>query len=66
VQVKATLEHLHKQENCVLEYWSHRKKKLDQCQQFVLFERSAKQVGISSYSSSCMVSFLCLGPGVDS
>jgi hypothetical protein len=27
----------------VLEHWSERKKRLDQCQQFVLFERSAQQ-----------------------
>lgn len=43
-QVKATLEHLHKQENTVLEYWTTRKKSLDQCQQYVTFEHSAKQV----------------------
>ena len=41
--VTATLDHLLQQENMVLEYWSMRKRKLDQCQQFVLFERSAKQ-----------------------
>lgn len=27
----------------MLEHWTQRKKRLDQCQQFVLFERSAKQ-----------------------
>jgi hypothetical protein len=43
----ATLDHLLKQENIVLEYWTHRKKRLDHCQQFVLFESSAKQVRIT-------------------
>ncbi|XP_074654482.1 kalirin-like isoform X2 [Tubulanus polymorphus] len=42
-QVKITLDQLLKQENLVLEYWTMRKRKLDHCQQFVLFERSAKQ-----------------------
>lgn len=27
----------------MLEYWTQRKKRLDQCHQYVLFERSAKQ-----------------------
>lgn len=42
-RVKAILEKLLSQENKVLEHWTQRKKRLDQCQQFVLFERSAKQ-----------------------
>uniref|UniRef100_T1IXB4 Uncharacterized protein n=1 Tax=Strigamia maritima TaxID=126957 RepID=T1IXB4_STRMM len=42
-QVKGILEQLLKQENQVLEYWTLKKKSLDQCQQFVLFEHSAKQ-----------------------
>lgn len=42
-RVKAILDKLLSQENQVLEYWTQRKKRLDQCQQFVLFERSAKQ-----------------------
>ncbi|XP_013406605.1 kalirin isoform X3 [Lingula anatina] len=42
-QVKATLEQLLQHENMVLEFWTLRKKRLDQCQQFVLFESSAKQ-----------------------
>lgn len=37
------LEKLLSQENKVLEHWTQRKKRLDQCQQYVLFERSAKQ-----------------------
>ncbi|ESO07374.1 hypothetical protein HELRODRAFT_191159 [Helobdella robusta] len=44
IQVQATLEHLHRQENTVLEFWTERKKKLDQCYQYVNFEYSAKQV----------------------
>ncbi|XP_031622402.1 kalirin isoform X2 [Contarinia nasturtii] len=42
-RVKSILDKLLAQENQVLEYWTARKKRLDQCQQFVLFERSAKQ-----------------------
>lgn len=42
-RVKGILEKLLSQENKVLEHWTQRKKRLDQCQQFVLFERSAKQ-----------------------
>lgn len=42
-RVKTILEKLLAQENKVLEHWTQRKKRLDQCQQFVLFERSAKQ-----------------------
>lgn len=37
------LEELLSKENRVLEYWTQRKKRLDQCHQYVLFERSAKQ-----------------------
>jgi hypothetical protein len=37
------LEKLLSQENKVLEHWTQRKKRLDHCQQYVLFERSAKQ-----------------------
>ncbi|KAK0088982.1 hypothetical protein PV325_009865 [Microctonus aethiopoides] len=42
-KVKSILEELLSKENKVLEYWTQRKKRLDQCHQFVLFERSAKQ-----------------------
>lgn len=42
-RVKSILDELLTQETQVLEYWTQRKKRLDQCQQFVLFERSAKQ-----------------------
>ncbi|XP_054274180.1 triple functional domain protein-like isoform X3 [Macrosteles quadrilineatus] len=42
-RVKAITDKLLSQENRVLEHWSERKKRLDQCQQFVLFERSAQQ-----------------------
>ncbi|EDV95637.1 GH15671 [Drosophila grimshawi] len=41
--VKTKLDKLLTQEYQVLEFWTLRKKSLDQCQQFVLFERSAKQ-----------------------
>ncbi|KAK6627027.1 hypothetical protein RUM44_009504 [Polyplax serrata] len=42
-RVKVILEQVLSQENKVLEYWTHRKKRLDQCQQYLLFERSAQQ-----------------------
>ncbi|KAL0129505.1 hypothetical protein PUN28_001638 [Cardiocondyla obscurior] len=42
-KVKNILEELVSKENKVLEYWTQRKKRLDQCHQYVLFERSAKQ-----------------------
>lgn len=37
------MEELLNKENKVLEFWTQRKKRLDQCHQYVLFERSAKQ-----------------------
>ena len=57
----ATLDQLLKQENVVLEFWTMRKKKLDQCHQFVLFERSAKQVRLSVCLYVCLSvnPFLC-------
>nr|XP_024216575.1 triple functional domain protein isoform X4 [Halyomorpha halys] len=42
-RVKVILDKLLSQENKVLEHWSSRKKRLDQCHQFVLFETSARQ-----------------------
>ncbi|XP_052122184.1 kalirin isoform X6 [Frankliniella occidentalis] len=42
-RVKTILDKLLSQENKVLDNWTHRKKRLDQCQQYVLFERSAQQ-----------------------
>merc|ERR1712083_794603 len=42
-KVKIILEKLLTQENRVLEYWTSKKKRLDQNQQYVLFERSARQ-----------------------
>ncbi|KAJ8320623.1 hypothetical protein KUTeg_002210 [Tegillarca granosa] len=41
--VKATLDQLLQQENMVIEYWTVKKRKLEQCHQYVLFEQSAKQ-----------------------
>uniref|UniRef100_A0A2K5D8T3 Trio Rho guanine nucleotide exchange factor n=1 Tax=Aotus nancymaae TaxID=37293 RepID=A0A2K5D8T3_AOTNA len=43
-QVKNILNELFQRENRVLHYWTMRKRRLDQCQQYVVFERSAKQV----------------------
>ncbi|CAH2304994.1 kalirin isoform X4 [Pelobates cultripes] len=42
-QVKAILSELLQRENRVLHFWTLKKRRLDQCQQFVVFERSAKQ-----------------------
>ena len=41
--MKVILERLLTQENHVLEFWTSKKKRLDQTQQFCLFERSARQ-----------------------
>ena len=38
------LDDLLRQEDRVLESWTQKKKRLDQCLQYVLFERSARQV----------------------
>ena len=45
VSISVTLNQLLEQENVVLEYWTLRKKDLDDCQKFVHFEQSAKEVG---------------------
>uniref|UniRef100_A0A672Q135 non-specific serine/threonine protein kinase n=1 Tax=Sinocyclocheilus grahami TaxID=75366 RepID=A0A672Q135_SINGR len=42
-QVKNILNELLQRENRVLHFWTMRKRRLDQCQQYVVFERSAKQ-----------------------
>ncbi|KAK9972958.1 hypothetical protein ABG768_023712 [Culter alburnus] len=42
-QVKAILSELLQRENRVLHFWTLKKRRLDQCQQYVLFERHAKQ-----------------------
>jgi len=39
-----TLDQLLKQENIVLEFWTTKKRRIDQCQQYVVLETSAKQV----------------------
>ncbi|XP_026121165.1 triple functional domain protein-like isoform X2 [Carassius auratus] len=42
-QVNNILNELLQRENRVLHFWTMRKRRLDQCQQYVVFERSAKQ-----------------------
>ncbi|XP_056611720.1 kalirin isoform X2 [Triplophysa dalaica] len=42
-QVKAILNELLQRENRVLHFWTMKKRRLDQCQQYIVFERSAKQ-----------------------
>ncbi|KAM4626279.1 kalirin isoform 4-T4 [Discoglossus pictus] len=42
-QVKAILSELLQRENRVLHFWTLKKRRLDQCQQYLVFERSAKQ-----------------------
>jgi len=44
VCIAVTLDQLLKQENIVLEFWTTRKRRIDQCQQYVVLETSAKQV----------------------
>ncbi|KAI4789414.1 hypothetical protein KUCAC02_035259 [Chaenocephalus aceratus] len=41
-QVKAILNELLQRENRVLHFWTLKKRRLDQCQQYLVFERSAK------------------------
>lgn len=43
-QVRSTLEHLRVQEDSVLVHWAARKKSLDVCLQYVIFEKSAQKV----------------------
>uniref|UniRef100_A0A8C2BG76 non-specific serine/threonine protein kinase n=1 Tax=Cyprinus carpio TaxID=7962 RepID=A0A8C2BG76_CYPCA len=42
-QILNILNELLQRENRVLHFWTMRKRRLDQCQQYVVFERSAKQ-----------------------
>ncbi|KAM6954826.1 kalirin isoform 1-T1 [Lycodopsis pacificus] len=42
-QVKAILNELLQRENRVLHFWTLKKRRLDQCQQYLMFERSTKQ-----------------------
>ncbi|XP_075870077.1 kalirin isoform X2 [Nelusetta ayraudi] len=42
-QVKAILNELLQRENRVLHFWTLKKRRLDHCQQYLMFERSAKQ-----------------------
>ena len=49
----ATLDQLLQQENLVIEYWTVKKRKLEQCHQYVLFEQSAKQVRIVIFLFYC-------------
>lgn len=44
VRVIAILSELLQRENRVLHFWTQKKKRLDQCQQYVLFERHVRQV----------------------
>ena len=44
LHVVAILSELLQRENRVLHFWTMKKRRLDQCQQYVLFERHAKQV----------------------
>ncbi|BFZ15658.1 hypothetical protein BsWGS_18696 [Bradybaena similaris] len=62
-RVKATLAKLLQQENLVLEYWTMKKRKLEQCHQFVLFEQSAKQAleWIHDYGEAYLTSHTNLG-----
>uniref|UniRef100_UPI00358F831F kalirin-like isoform X2 n=1 Tax=Myxine glutinosa TaxID=7769 RepID=UPI00358F831F len=43
-KIRGILNELHERENNVLLHWATMKKSLEQCQQFLLFERSSKQI----------------------
>ncbi|KAL2084885.1 hypothetical protein ACEWY4_020403 [Coilia grayii] len=43
-QVRTILSELLQRENRVLHFWTLRKRRLDQCHQYVMFERTAKQL----------------------
>lgn len=45
----AILNELLQRENRVLHFWTMKKRRLDQCQQYIVFERSAKQVKTINY-----------------
>lgn len=49
------LNELLQRENRVLHFWTMRKRRLDQCQQYVVFERSAKQVRAHCSMFECTV-----------
>ncbi|KAI9520360.1 hypothetical protein NQZ68_018667 [Dissostichus eleginoides] len=51
-QVKNILNELLQRENRVLHFWTMRKRRLDQCQQYVVFERSAKQFDWTSSATA--------------
>ncbi|GFR68366.1 triple functional domain protein-like isoform X7 [Elysia marginata] len=62
-RVKGTLQKLLQQENLVREFWTMKKRKLEQCHQFVLFEQSAKQAleWIHEYGEAYLASHTNLG-----
>ncbi|CAG2201069.1 Triple functional domain protein,Kalirin [Mytilus edulis] len=63
MSIKTTLDQLLQQENLVLEYWTVKKKKLEQCHQYVLFEQSAKQAldWIKDYGEAYLASHQHVG-----
>ncbi|XP_016319951.1 kalirin-like [Sinocyclocheilus anshuiensis] len=63
-QVKAILSELLQRENRVLHFWTMKKRRLDQCQQYVLFERHAKQAWKRTGSHSTASSSLDVLPGI--
>lgn len=54
------MNELLQRENRVLHFWTMRKRRLDQCQQYVVFERSAKQVYIYESERSMNIQILIL------
>lgn len=50
----AILNELLQRENRVLHFWTLKKRRLDQCQQYLVFERSAKQVCGCATESVCV------------
>lgn len=54
----AILNELLQRENRVLHFWTLKKRRLDQCQQYLVFERSAKQVSVCVCVCPPQLSFL--------
>ena len=50
----AILNELLQRENRVLHFWTLKKRRLDQCQQYLVFERSAKQVSVYDSVRVCL------------
>nr|XP_009302725.2 kalirin isoform X2 [Danio rerio] len=66
-QVKAILNELLQRENRVLHFWTMKKRRLDQCQQYVVFERNAKQAleWIEEAGEVYLATHTCIGDSME-